>query len=103
MAAVPKQTSMAIKSYKNQAQMLVKNYLLADPFAPYTSILGGILAFKVVYDLADLINNFYIKTYPSLTKIQRVDWNNRYFQLLDLCIRLLPWRRQLDFSQGYIY
>ncbi|XP_012455866.1 uncharacterized protein LOC105777258 [Gossypium raimondii] len=77
MAAVPKQTSMAIKSYKNQAQMLVKNYLLADPFAPYTSILGGILAFKVVYDLADLINNFYIKTYPSLTKIQRVDWNNR--------------------------
>ncbi|KAH1066292.1 hypothetical protein J1N35_031279 [Gossypium stocksii] len=68
---------MAIKSYKNQAQMLVKNYLLADPFAPYTSILGGILACKVVYDLTDLISSFYIKTYPSLTKIQRVDWNNR--------------------------
>ncbi|KAB2009087.1 hypothetical protein ES319_D10G143300v1 [Gossypium barbadense] len=77
MAAVPKQKSMAIKSYKNQAQMLVKNYLLADPFAPYTSILGGILVCKVVYDLADLISNFYTKTYPSLTKIQRVDWNNR--------------------------
>ncbi|TYH71048.1 hypothetical protein ES332_D05G158000v1 [Gossypium tomentosum] len=77
MAAVPKQTTMAIKSYKNQAQMLVKNYLLADPFAPYTSILGGILACKVVYDLTDLISSFYIKTYPSLTKIQRVDWNNR--------------------------
>ncbi|KAK5831187.1 uncharacterized protein LOC108453495 [Gossypium arboreum] len=77
MAAVPKQTTMAIKSYKNQAQMLVKNYLLADPFAPYTSILGGILACKVVYDLSDLISSFYIKTYPSLTKIQRVDWNNR--------------------------
>ncbi|KAK8353379.1 hypothetical protein V6Z12_A05G154800 [Gossypium hirsutum] len=57
--------------------MLVKNYLLADPFAPYTSILGGILACKVVYDLSDLISSFYIKTYPSLTKIQRVDWNNR--------------------------
>ncbi|KAG4158231.1 hypothetical protein ERO13_D02G107833v2 [Gossypium hirsutum] len=57
--------------------MLVKNYLLVDPFAPYTFILGGILACKVVYDLADLISNFYIKTYPSLTKIQRVDWNNR--------------------------
>ncbi|KAL1169544.1 hypothetical protein V6Z11_A05G154100, partial [Gossypium hirsutum] len=77
MATVPKQTTMAIKSYKNQAQMLVKNYLLADPFAPYTSILGGILACKVIYDLSDLISRFYIKTYPSLTKIQRVDWNNR--------------------------
>ncbi|KAE8700746.1 protein-S-isoprenylcysteine O-methyltransferase B [Hibiscus syriacus] len=30
-----------------------------------------------VYDLTDLINSFYIKTYPTLTKIQKVDWNNR--------------------------
>ncbi|GMI82196.1 hypothetical protein like AT1G31300 [Hibiscus trionum] len=77
MEALSKQTTMAMKSYKNQAHMLVKNYLLADPFLPYTSILGGILACKVVYDLTDLISSFYIKTYPSLTKIQRVDWNNR--------------------------
>ncbi|KAK6264396.1 hypothetical protein QUC31_012546 [Theobroma cacao] len=77
MTAVPKQRVMAIKSYHSQAQMLVKNYLLADPFIPYTSILGGILACKVAYDLTQLISNFYIKTYPSLTKIQRVEWNNR--------------------------
>ncbi|KAK8581075.1 hypothetical protein V6N13_144118 [Hibiscus sabdariffa] len=77
MEAVSKQTTMAVKSYTNHAHMLVKNYLLADPFVPYTSILGGILACKVVYDLTDLISSFYIKTYPSLTKFQRVDWNNR--------------------------
>ncbi|KAE8688607.1 ras-related protein RABF2a-like [Hibiscus syriacus] len=72
-----KQTTMTLKSYKTQAHMLVKNYLLADPFIPYTSILCGILACKVVYDLTDLISSFYIKTYPTLTKIQKVDWNNR--------------------------
>nr|KJB69043.1 hypothetical protein B456_011G050300 [Gossypium raimondii] len=77
MREVPKQTVMAIKSYQNQAQLLVKNYLFADPFIPYTSILGGILACKVAYDLTQLISNFYSKTYPGLTKIQRVEWNNR--------------------------
>ncbi|XWS19942.1 hypothetical protein CRYUN_Cryun31cG0059000 [Craigia yunnanensis] len=77
MTAGRKQTVMAIKSYQNQAQMLVKNYLLADPFIPYTSILGGILACKVAYELTQLISSFYIKTYPGLTKIQRVEWNNR--------------------------
>jgi hypothetical protein len=40
--------NLAIKSYQNQAHVLVKNYLLADPFIPYTSILGGIFLFKVV-------------------------------------------------------
>ncbi|XP_039070069.1 TLC domain-containing protein 4-B-like [Hibiscus syriacus] len=68
---------MSIKSYKDQAHMLVKNYILADHFVPYTSILTGILSCKLVYDLTDLISSFYIKTYPSLTKIQPVDWNNR--------------------------
>ncbi|MBA0812120.1 hypothetical protein Gohar_026114 [Gossypium harknessii] len=77
MREVPKQTVMAIKSYQNQAQLLVKNYLFADPFIPFTSILGGILACKVAYDLTQLISNFYSKTYPGLTKIQRVEWNNR--------------------------
>lgn len=77
MTEVPEQTVMAIKSYQNQAQILVKNYLLADPFIPYTSILGGILACKLAYDLTQLISNLYIKTYPGLTKIERVEWNNR--------------------------
>ncbi|XP_022721705.1 transmembrane protein 56-like isoform X2 [Durio zibethinus] len=77
MTLLPKQTVLAIKSYQNQAQMLVKNYLLADPFIPYTSILVGILACKVAYDLTQLISSFYVKTYPGLTKIQRVEWNNR--------------------------
>ncbi|GMJ06858.1 hypothetical protein HRI_004355000 [Hibiscus trionum] len=77
MRIVPKQTVMAIKSYHNQAQLFVKSYLFADPFIPYTSILGGILACKVAYDLTQLISSFYSKTYPGLTKIQRVEWNNR--------------------------
>ncbi|KAJ6977980.1 hypothetical protein NC653_029776 [Populus alba x Populus x berolinensis] len=75
--AVSTETVMAIKTYQNQAEALVKNYLLADPFIPYTSVLGGIFACKVAYDLTQLISTFYIKAYNGLTKIQRIEWNNR--------------------------
>jgi len=75
--AVSRKTAMAIKSYQNQAQALAKNYLLADPFMPYTSVLGGIFLFKVGYDLTQLISTFYFKSYNGLTKIQRTEWNNR--------------------------
>nr|XP_011460458.1 PREDICTED: probable aspartic protease At2g35615 isoform X1 [Fragaria vesca subsp. vesca] len=75
--AVPRKTAMAIKSYQNQAEDLVKSYLLADPFMPYTSVIGGIFLCKLVYDLTQLISTFYIKSYASLTKIQRIEWNSR--------------------------
>ncbi|KAI5669016.1 hypothetical protein M9H77_18869 [Catharanthus roseus] len=75
--AVSGKTTMTLKSYQNQAGLLLKNYLLADPFVPYTSLLGGILACKVVYDLSQLISAFYFRSYTSLTKIQRIEWNNR--------------------------
>ncbi|XP_059650253.1 uncharacterized protein LOC132296005 isoform X2 [Cornus florida] len=75
--AVSKKTVMAFKSYQNQAEKLVKNYILADPFIPYTAILGGIFACKMVYDLTQLISTFYFRSYVGLTKIQRIEWNSR--------------------------
>jgi len=48
MSTTSLQTIGAIKSYHHQAQHLVKNYLLADPFIPYTSVLTGIFLCKVV-------------------------------------------------------
>ncbi|XP_062160343.1 uncharacterized protein LOC133867609 isoform X1 [Alnus glutinosa] len=75
--ATSRKTVLAIKSYQNQAQVLVKNYLLADRFIPYTSILGGMFLCKVAYDLTQLISTFYFKSYNGLTKIQRIEWNNR--------------------------
>lgn len=75
--ALPRKTAMTIKSYQSQAHVLVKNYLLSDPFVPYTSILGGILLCKVAYDLTQLISTFYFKCYNGLTKIERIEWNNR--------------------------
>lgn len=113
-------TVMAIKSYQSQADALIKNYLLADRYIPYTSILGGIFACKLVcsifhlildnrretmppifyaslplpfalsnllcfllqvYDLTQLVSSFYFKSYLGLTKIQRVEWNNRWAHL----------------------
>jgi hypothetical protein len=46
---VSEQATMAINSYQSQAGSLLKEYVLADPFIPYTSIIGGILACKMVH------------------------------------------------------
>lgn len=75
--AVSKQTVMAIKSYQNQAENLVKNHLLSDPIIPYTSIIAGILACKVIYNLTQLFSALYFKSYAGLNKVQRIEWNNR--------------------------
>lgn len=77
MMAISQDTVMAIKSYQNQAGVLVKSYLLADPFLPYTSVLGGIFFCKLVYDLTQFLSTYYFKNYVSLTKIQQTEWNNR--------------------------
>lgn len=77
MVTVTRKTAMAIKSYHSQAELLIKDYILSDPIIPYTSIIGGILVFKLVYDLTQLMSLFYFKSYSSLTKIQRTEWNNR--------------------------
>ncbi|RHN66807.1 hypothetical protein MtrunA17_Chr3g0095641 [Medicago truncatula] len=68
---------MSLESYQNQANLFVKDYLLADSFIPYTSVFGGIFACKLVYDLTQLIGTNSFKTYSSLSKIQRIEWNNR--------------------------
>ncbi|CAN1327690.1 hypothetical protein LINPERPRIM_LOCUS34231 [Linum perenne] len=53
---VPKETVMAIEAYRSQAKVLVKSYLFADPFVPYTSVLGGVVACKVVFFIDQLPN-----------------------------------------------
>ncbi|OMP03557.1 hypothetical protein CCACVL1_02363 [Corchorus capsularis] len=68
---------MEIKSYQNQAELLLKEYILADSFIPYTSVICGICACKMFYDLTQLLSSFYFKSYPSLTKVQRTEWSNR--------------------------
>ncbi|KAL3851570.1 hypothetical protein ACJIZ3_013452 [Penstemon smallii] len=68
---------LVFKNYQNQAELLVRSYLLSDPFIPYTSVIGGILACKLLYDLTQLISTFYFRSYNGLTKIQRSEWNNR--------------------------
>ncbi|KAH0868101.1 hypothetical protein HID58_075123 [Brassica napus] len=87
MSSTSLQTIGAIKAYHHQAQHLVNNYLLADPFIPYTSVLTGIFLCKVVYDLCHFISNSHSKTYIILTKIQRIEWNNRIFGFLLMLFR----------------
>ncbi|MBA0712297.1 hypothetical protein Golax_011407 [Gossypium laxum] len=68
---------MEIQSYQNQAELLLKEYLLADSFIPYTSVICGIFACKMVYDLTQLFSSVYFKSYLILSKVQRNEWNNR--------------------------
>ncbi|KAJ4728975.1 Transmembrane protein 56-B [Melia azedarach] len=68
---------MEIRSYQNQAESLLKDYILSDPFIPYTSIVGGIFACKMVYDLTQLFSALHFKSYSSFSRIQRVEWSNR--------------------------
>lgn len=77
MLPVSKEAAMTMKSYQIQAELLIKEYLLADSIIPYTSIIGGIIACKMVYDLSQLISAVNFKSYSSLSKIQHVEWNNR--------------------------
>ncbi|KAM0833310.1 hypothetical protein ACQ4PT_064347 [Festuca glaucescens] len=68
---------MAAKAYLYKAESLVKEYLLADSYVSYTAVLGGILMCKMVYDITHLVSSFYYKSYASLTKAQKLEWNNR--------------------------
>lgn len=42
---------MDLKSYQNQANIFVKEYILADSLVPYTSVIGGIFACKMVFQI----------------------------------------------------
>ncbi|KAG6607986.1 TLC domain-containing protein 4, partial [Cucurbita argyrosperma subsp. sororia] len=77
-----KQAIMSLKSYQSQAEQLLKYLVLSDPVVPYISIPAGILASKLVYDLTDLISGVYFKSYSNLSRIQRMEWNNRAMSTL---------------------
>ncbi|KAG5017414.1 hypothetical protein AAZX31_08G294700 [Glycine max] len=68
---------LSFKSYQNRANLFVKEYLLADSLIPYTSVISGMLACKMVYELTQHIGSNYFKIYSNFSKIQRIEWNNR--------------------------
>ncbi|KAK4758885.1 hypothetical protein SAY87_020186 [Trapa incisa] len=68
---------MAIDAYQNKKGLLLKECLSAELFMPYTSVVGGILACKLVYGLSQSISALYFKSYSSLSNIKCVEWNNR--------------------------
>ncbi|KAB2011276.1 hypothetical protein ES319_D09G008800v1 [Gossypium barbadense] len=73
MILLSEEATMEIQSYQNQAELLLKEYLLADSFIPYTSVICGIFACKMVsvgYFLADI--GMIIWFYSSLGGIEYV-------------------------------
>ncbi|KQK05455.1 transmembrane protein 56 isoform X2 [Brachypodium distachyon] len=68
---------MAAEAYKYKAELLVKDYLLPDSYVPYAAVLGGILMCKLAYDFTRFISSFHYKGYASLSKMQKIEWNNR--------------------------
>lgn len=57
--------------------MFMNEYLLDDSLIPYTSVISGMLACKMIYELIQLVGSNYFKIYSSFSKIQRIEWNNR--------------------------
>ncbi|KAH1263622.1 Transmembrane protein 56-B [Glycine max] len=51
VAKLASKEMVKFKSYQNQANLFLKEYLLADPLIPYTSIIGGIFACKMLSEL----------------------------------------------------
>ncbi|KQK05458.1 hypothetical protein BRADI_2g20150v3 [Brachypodium distachyon] len=74
---VPVSSVMAAEAYKYKAELLVKDYLLPDSYVPYAAVLGGILMCKLAYDFTRFISSFHYKGYASLSKMQKIEWNNR--------------------------
>ncbi|GER33575.1 ankyrin repeat family protein [Striga asiatica] len=68
---------MLMGSHKNQAEVLLRNYVSADSFVAFTSVMIGIFVCKTVYDLGQLFSAVYFKSYLNLTKSRQIEWSNR--------------------------
>ncbi|CAN4110103.1 unnamed protein product [Withania somnifera] len=68
---------MEINGYQTRAELLLRSYMLSDSFIIYSSVIGGIVACKLVYDLSQIFTSIYFKSYARLSKAQQVEWNNR--------------------------
>lgn len=68
---------MEINAYQTRAELLLRSYMLSDSFIVYSSVIGGIFACKMVYDLSQIFTSIYFKGYAGLSKSRQVEWNNR--------------------------
>lgn len=68
---------MAVNSYQIQFTMLVKECIFTDTLIAFISVLCGVLACKLVYNITKFITAMYFKSYSNLSKIQQIEWNNR--------------------------
>lgn len=59
----------------NQSHVVL---LAKDPsLIPYTSVAAGLFTCKMIYDITHLASASYIKSYSGLSKIKKIEWNNR--------------------------
>lgn len=61
--AVSKRTVMKLRSVQNQA-VLVKSYLLSDPFILYTSVLSGVFMSKMASSNPTVFITFFYFIWP---------------------------------------
>ncbi|KNA24639.1 hypothetical protein SOVF_013820 [Spinacia oleracea] len=66
-----------ITYYQNWATQLLKEYLFEYPWVPCTSVVCGIFACRLVYNLSQLINGICFKHYSTLPKMKKIEWDNR--------------------------
>uniref|UniRef100_A0A7C9CKR7 TLC domain-containing protein n=1 Tax=Opuntia streptacantha TaxID=393608 RepID=A0A7C9CKR7_OPUST len=68
---------MMISDYQEWVNQVFREYSLHHQWIPCTSIICGILACKLVYDISKIISGTFFKSYSSLPKMKKIEWDNR--------------------------
>lgn len=68
---------MMISDFQNSVNQLLKVYSLENQWIPFTSVVCGIFACKLVYDISQSISAICFKSYSSLPKMKKTEWDNR--------------------------
>eukprot|EP00249_Psilotum_nudum_P010192 c22392_g1_i2 orf=349-1155(-) len=87
--------------YNDQLRMLVGENVFAEPFLWFTSVLLGILTCKIVYNVMQALSPVYSKSYRKLSKLQKIEWDNRGFSTFHAILVSVIGAKLLCFSDFF--
>ncbi|KAJ8430801.1 hypothetical protein Cgig2_005208 [Carnegiea gigantea] len=69
--------AMMTSDYQEWVNQVFREYSQENRWIPFTSVICGILACKLVYDISKTISPSLFKSYSSLPKTKKIEWDNR--------------------------
>lgn len=68
---------MMTSDYQEWVNQVFREYSQENRWIPCTSVICGILVCKLVYDISKTISATLLKSYSSLPKTKKIEWDNR--------------------------